>query len=179
MGLGGWVWGGYSGSGGGDPGPPSTHPPPPQVPVFQRGGTVVPRQERVRRSTECMRGDPFTLYVALSPQVSADTPPPQTPPITPSPPRLPPLPSPFLQGTAEGDLFLDDGQSFDYETKARYLHRQFTFAGNTLTARYPPRPPRDPLPPSSGLPWIPLFSFPAAPRTPAVPLTPRLGWSVW
>ncbi|XP_054664278.1 neutral alpha-glucosidase AB isoform X2 [Grus americana] len=75
------------------------------VPVFQRGGTVVPRQERVRRSTECMRGDPFTLYVALSPQ-----------------------------GTAEGDLFLDDGQSFDYETKARYLHRQFTFAGNTLTA---------------------------------------------
>ncbi|XP_064293516.1 neutral alpha-glucosidase AB isoform X2 [Phalacrocorax carbo] len=75
------------------------------VPVFQRGGTVVPRQERVRRSTECMRGDPFTLYVALSPQ-----------------------------GTAEGDLFLDDGQSFDYKTKARYLHRQFTFADNTLVA---------------------------------------------
>ncbi|XP_033927555.1 neutral alpha-glucosidase AB isoform X2 [Melopsittacus undulatus] len=75
------------------------------VPVFQRGGTVVPRQERVRRSTECMQGDPFTLYVALSPQ-----------------------------GTAEGDLFLDDGKSFDYETKARFLHRQFTFAGNTLTA---------------------------------------------
>ncbi|XP_061200430.1 neutral alpha-glucosidase AB [Neopsephotus bourkii] len=75
------------------------------VPVFQRGGTVVPRQERVRRSTECMRGDPFTLYVALSPQ-----------------------------GTAEGDLFLDDGKSFEYETKARFLHRQFTFAGNTLTA---------------------------------------------
>ncbi|KAM9510767.1 neutral alpha-glucosidase AB isoform 1-T1 [Guaruba guarouba] len=75
------------------------------VPLFQRGGTVVPRQERVRRSTECMQGDPFTLYVALSPQ-----------------------------GTAEGDLFLDDGKSFDYETKARFLHRQFTFAGNTLTA---------------------------------------------
>ncbi|XP_065520845.1 neutral alpha-glucosidase AB isoform X2 [Lathamus discolor] len=75
------------------------------VPVFQRGGTVVPRQERVRRSTECMRGDPVTLYVALSPQ-----------------------------GTAEGDLFLDDGKSFEYETKARFLHRQFTFAGNTLTA---------------------------------------------
>ncbi|KAM4643583.1 neutral alpha-glucosidase AB isoform 2-T2 [Amazona ochrocephala] len=75
------------------------------VPMFQRGGTVVPRQERVRRSTECMQGDPFTLYVALSPQ-----------------------------GTAEGDLFLDDGKSFDYETKARFLHRQFTFAGNTLTA---------------------------------------------
>lgn len=43
---------------------------PPQIPVYQRGGTVVPRQDRVRRSTECMKGDPFTLYVALSPQVS-------------------------------------------------------------------------------------------------------------
>uniref|UniRef100_A0A8C3CCD9 Glucosidase II alpha subunit n=1 Tax=Cairina moschata TaxID=8855 RepID=A0A8C3CCD9_CAIMO len=75
------------------------------IPVYQRGGTVVPRQDRVRRSTECMKGDPFTLYVALSPQ-----------------------------GTAEGDLFLDDGQSFDYATAARYLHRRFIFAGNTLTA---------------------------------------------
>uniref|UniRef100_A0A8B9QZH5 Neutral alpha-glucosidase AB n=1 Tax=Anas platyrhynchos TaxID=8839 RepID=A0A8B9QZH5_ANAPL len=75
------------------------------IPVYQRGGTVVPRQDRVRRSTECMKGDPFTLYVALSPQ-----------------------------GTAEGDLFLDDGESFDYATAARYLHRRFTFAGNTLTA---------------------------------------------
>ncbi|KAM6032633.1 LOW QUALITY PROTEIN: neutral alpha-glucosidase AB [Chlamydotis macqueenii] len=72
------------------------------VPVFQRGGTVVPRQEP-RRSTECMRGDPYTLYVALSPQ-----------------------------GTAEGDLFLDDGESF--RDKIALLHRQFTFAGNTLTA---------------------------------------------
>ncbi|XP_030921650.1 neutral alpha-glucosidase AB-like, partial [Geospiza fortis] len=38
------------------------------IPVFQRGGTVIPRQDRPRRSTEAMRNDPFTLYVALSPQ---------------------------------------------------------------------------------------------------------------
>ncbi|XP_064359268.1 neutral alpha-glucosidase AB isoform X2 [Dromaius novaehollandiae] len=75
------------------------------VPVFQRGGTVVPRQERVRRSSECMRGDPFTLYVALSPQ-----------------------------GTAEGDLFLDDGRTFDFQTRGRFLHRRFTFAAGALTA---------------------------------------------
>ncbi|RMB90532.1 hypothetical protein DUI87_33133 [Hirundo rustica rustica] len=36
------------------------------IPVYQRGGTVIPRQDRPRRSTEAMRGDPFTLYVALS-----------------------------------------------------------------------------------------------------------------
>uniref|UniRef100_A0A8B9TL78 Uncharacterized protein n=1 Tax=Anas platyrhynchos TaxID=8839 RepID=A0A8B9TL78_ANAPL len=47
------------------------------------------------------------------------------------PPPTPPTPP---QGTAEGDLFLDDGESFDYATAARYLHRRFTFAGNTLTA---------------------------------------------
>ncbi|XP_059574387.1 neutral alpha-glucosidase AB isoform X1 [Alligator mississippiensis] len=75
------------------------------VPVYQRGGSVVPRQERVRRSSELMRDDPFTLCVALGPQ-----------------------------GRAEGELFLDDGHTFDYETQARFLHRHFRFAGNTLTA---------------------------------------------
>ena len=49
-----------------------------QVPLYQRGGTVIPRQDRVRRSTECMKGDPYSLYVALSPQVPPD--PPKTPP---------------------------------------------------------------------------------------------------
>ncbi|NXN97572.1 GANAB glucosidase, partial [Rhinopomastus cyanomelas] len=80
-------------------------PPPPQIPLFQRGGSVIPRRERIRRSTQCMRGDPFTLHVALSPQ-----------------------------GTAEGDLFLDDGESFDYDTQSRFLHRHFRFASSTLTS---------------------------------------------
>ncbi|NWY93494.1 GANAB glucosidase, partial [Loxia curvirostra] len=75
------------------------------IPVFQRGGTVIPRQDRPRRSTEAMRGDPFTLYVALSPQ-----------------------------GTAQGDLYLDDGVSFDYATKNAFLHRHFSFANGTLTS---------------------------------------------
>ncbi|XP_066426444.1 neutral alpha-glucosidase AB isoform X1 [Molothrus aeneus] len=75
------------------------------IPVFQRGGTVIPRQDRPRRSTEAMRNDPFTLYVALSPQ-----------------------------GTAQGDLYLDDGVSFDYATKNAFLHRHFSFANGTLTS---------------------------------------------
>lgn len=75
------------------------------IPVFQRGGTVIPRQDRPRRSTEAMRADPFTLYVALSPQ-----------------------------GTAQGELYLDDGVSFDYDTKNQFLHRHFHFANGTLTS---------------------------------------------
>ncbi|XP_064409152.1 neutral alpha-glucosidase AB, partial [Latimeria chalumnae] len=38
------------------------------IPVFQRGGTIVPRKDRVRRSSSCMHSDPFTLYVALNAQ---------------------------------------------------------------------------------------------------------------
>uniref|UniRef100_A0A8C9L4S8 Glycosyl hydrolase family 31 C-terminal domain-containing protein n=1 Tax=Serinus canaria TaxID=9135 RepID=A0A8C9L4S8_SERCA len=85
------------------------------IPVFQRGGTVISRQDRPRRSTEAMRGDPFTLYVALSPQ-----------------------------GTAEGDLYLDDGVSFDYATKNAFLHRHFSFSNGTLTSRYPKYPQSSP-----------------------------------
>ncbi|EGZ24905.1 hypothetical protein PHYSODRAFT_350021 [Phytophthora sojae] len=35
------------------------------IPVFQRGGTILPRKQRVRRSSELMRDDPLTLVVAL------------------------------------------------------------------------------------------------------------------
>jgi len=35
-----------------------------KIPVFQRGGTIVPRRERVRRSAALMHDDPITLVVA-------------------------------------------------------------------------------------------------------------------
>ncbi|XP_042296169.1 neutral alpha-glucosidase AB isoform X2 [Sceloporus undulatus] len=75
------------------------------IPVYQRGGTIVARKERVRRSSDCMHSDPYTLYVALGPQ-----------------------------GTAQGDLFLDDGHTYNFKTKGEYLHRYFNFSGNMLTA---------------------------------------------
>ncbi|MGH0187388.1 UNVERIFIED_CONTAM: hypothetical protein FKN15_024775 [Acipenser sinensis] len=75
------------------------------IPVFQRGGTIIPRKDRVRRSSECMAGDPYTLYVALSPQ-----------------------------NAASGELFVDDGHTFSFETKNQYIHRKFTFANNSLTS---------------------------------------------
>lgn len=40
-----------------------------QIPVFQRGGSIIPRKLRVRRSSTCMEHDPYTLFVALNPQV--------------------------------------------------------------------------------------------------------------
>ena len=33
--------------------------------VYQRGGTIIPKKERVRRSSALMRHDPYTLVVAL------------------------------------------------------------------------------------------------------------------
>ncbi|XP_013005977.1 neutral alpha-glucosidase AB isoform X3 [Cavia porcellus] len=75
------------------------------IPVFQRGGTVVPRWMRVRRSSDCMKDDPITLFVALSPQ-----------------------------GMAQGELFLDDGHSFNYQTRQEFLLRRFSFSQNTLVS---------------------------------------------
>lgn len=41
-----------------------------QIPVFQRGGSVICRKDRVRRSSSCMENDPYALYVALNSQVN-------------------------------------------------------------------------------------------------------------
>ncbi len=40
-----------------------------QIPVYQRAGTIVPKKERARRSSALMVNDPYTLLVALDPQV--------------------------------------------------------------------------------------------------------------
>ena len=41
------------------------------IPIFLRGGHIVPRQERARRSSLQMQGDPFTLIVALNDTAAA------------------------------------------------------------------------------------------------------------
>lgn len=55
------------------------------VPLYLRGGSIVPRRDRARRSTQQMHGDPVTLVVSLD-----------------------------GQGRAEGDLYMDDGRSFAF-----------------------------------------------------------------
>ena len=57
-----------------------------QIPVFQKGGKIVPSKNRVRRSSPLMRDDPYTLTVAL------DT-----------------------DGKAEGTLYIDDEHTYDYK----------------------------------------------------------------
>jgi len=65
-----------------------------KVPVFLRGGSIIPKRERVRRSSVLMQGDPLSLVVA-----------------------------PDFEGKASGTLFLDDGQSYDYrQGKSIYLN---------------------------------------------------------
>lgn len=73
------------------------------IPVFLRGGHIIPRKERARRSTAQMAKDPFTLWIALD-----------------------------SSGSASGDLYLDDGHSFAYQ-RGSYLHRQFSFSKGVLT----------------------------------------------
>ncbi|TKS72276.1 Neutral alpha-glucosidase AB [Collichthys lucidus] len=74
------------------------------IPVFQRGGSIIPRKLRVRRSSTCMEHDPYTLYVALNPK-----------------------------RTAEGELYVDDGHTFNYEKK-EFIHRRLSFANNVLSS---------------------------------------------
>lgn len=64
-------------------------------PVFVRGGSIFPIRQRVRRSSPLMWQDPFTLVVALS-----------------------------KEGTAKGQLYLDDGETFGHE-KGEYIWRSF------------------------------------------------------
>lgn len=67
------------------------------IPVFQRGGSIIPRKLRLRRSTSAMTRDPYTLYVALD-----------------------------SDGKAYGRLYMDDENSFNYRTKSEYASAEFT-----------------------------------------------------
>lgn len=43
-----------------------------KIPVYQRGGSVIPRKLRLRRSSHLMMNDPYTLYVALGRDLKAE-----------------------------------------------------------------------------------------------------------
>ncbi|KAH6583225.1 hypothetical protein BASA60_001544 [Batrachochytrium salamandrivorans] len=74
------------------------------LPVFLRGGSIVPRRDRIRRSSSLTKSDPYTLVVALD-----------------------------KNGAASGSLYVDDGHSFGFE-KGEYLFSQFTFKQGKLIA---------------------------------------------
>lgn len=73
-----------------------------KIPMLMQAGHIIPRKDRPRRSSGLMRYDPYTLVVVLDDA-----------------------------GQAEGELYTDDGESYDYESGA-FIHRHFSFARNTL-----------------------------------------------
>ena len=73
------------------------------IPVFIRGGSIVPRKMRLRRSSKLMFHDPYTLVVA-----------------------------PDASGEAAGELYLDDESSLAHETKGQFALRNLTFRNGVL-----------------------------------------------
>ncbi len=75
------------------------------IPVFQRGGSIITRKLRLRRSTQAMKRDPYTLYVALS---SGEA--------------------------ATGRLYMDDEESFGYQKRFEYANATLTADFATASA---------------------------------------------
>lgn len=74
------------------------------IPAFQRAGTILPRKDRIRRSSTQMTHDPYALIIALN-----------------------------SSQAAEGKVYVDDGKSFNFKQGA-YIHRRFVFANGQLTS---------------------------------------------
>ncbi|ODA82453.1 hypothetical protein RJ55_00960 [Drechmeria coniospora] len=75
-----------------------------QIPLIMRGGHIFPRRDIPRRSSALMRFDDYTLVVSVS-----------------------------KSGGAEGELYADDGDSFEHE-KGQYIYRKFSLVGNKLSS---------------------------------------------
>jgi mannosyl-oligosaccharide alpha-1,3-glucosidase len=73
------------------------------IPMYLRGGHVLPTKAQKRASTAFAVNDPFTLHVALD-----------------------------AHGASAGDLYLDDGKTFQYK-QGRFAHRLFRYADGKLS----------------------------------------------
>ena len=76
-----------------------------KIPVYQRGGTIIPKKERIRRSAVLMHDDPYTLVVAVD-----------------------------AAKQAKGTLYIDDELSFEYR-QGKYLYLEFEFKEGVLASR--------------------------------------------
>lgn len=65
------------------------------IPVFLKGGNVIPTKDRYRRSAQLMKYDPYTLYVVIG-----------------------------SDGKSYGQLYVDDGETFAHES-GDWLHVEF------------------------------------------------------
>ncbi|KAK4242235.1 2 subunit alpha glucosidase [Achaetomium macrosporum] len=71
-----------------------------KIPLLMRGGHIFARRDIPRRSSALMKWDDYTLVVTI----------------------------PRDGKRAEGDLYVDDGDSYDYQ-RGQYIHRRFVFDG--------------------------------------------------
>ncbi|XP_059481190.1 neutral alpha-glucosidase AB [Neocloeon triangulifer] len=76
-----------------------------KIPVYQRGGTIIPKKMRVRRSSALTKDDPYTLQVALN-----------------------------ADGLATGSLYIDDGESFDYQN-GQFTSLNYFYDGTTMVSK--------------------------------------------
>lgn len=75
------------------------------IPILIKGGSIITRKERYRRSSKLMYKDPYTLYIALN-----------------------------KEGKAFGKLYIDDGETFNYE-KGHFIYIEFDADSNGISAR--------------------------------------------
>lgn len=73
-----------------------------KIPLLMQGGHVIPRKDRPRKSSGLMKWDPYTLIVVVG-----------------------------RDGRANGSLYVDDGETFDFH-KGAIIHRRFVFDGSSL-----------------------------------------------
>lgn len=73
-----------------------------KIPLLMQGGHIFARKDRPRRSSGLMKWDPYTLVVVLG-----------------------------KDGKADGELYIDDGETYEFEQGA-FIHRRFVVAGGSL-----------------------------------------------
>ncbi|KAL6588134.1 putative glucan 1,3-alpha-glucosidase [Orobanche minor] len=103
------------------------------IPAFQRAGTIIPRKDRFRRSSTQMRNDPYTLLQYNTRRLrnpSGDNSKDERWCKNRQTKRVIALNSSMA---AEGELYVDDGKSFEFQQGA-YIHRRFTFSNGKLTS---------------------------------------------
>merc|ERR1711907_56294 len=82
-----------------------------KIPVFIKGGSILPQKMRLRRSASLMYHDPFTITVA-----------------------------PNTQGNSHGTLYLDDEKTLAHESIAsggreNFVYRDLSFDGTSLNCK--------------------------------------------
>ncbi|KKP06647.1 alpha 1,3-glucosidase [Trichoderma harzianum] len=75
-----------------------------RIPMLIRGGHIITRRDIPRRSSALMRFDDYTLVISVS-----------------------------KNQEAEGELYVDDGDSYDY-LDGQYIYRKFTLTPNVLSS---------------------------------------------